>query len=200
MRDDNERQADRPAAKQGRSANVPGDDYLDLQSEGFVALAACVGFPQDLTRVVQATWPKILLCLGSRVDEERHGPLPCRCVDAEGLSPTEARRSWLVALRPNEDRRGPEPCWVFSQVLQQGSSAEFVPERIEDARSWWTRCWRQNRNAMVVVPKVGSTVVFKHHRRSADDRRWFRLRRYRGVETISLDSQISWWRSSFAAC
>lgn len=50
----------------------------------------------------------------------------------------------------------------------------------------WLRCYWQNRNAMVVFPKMGSTVVFKHHRRSASGGRWFRLYRYRGVATFPL--------------
>lgn len=190
MRNDHRCKTDPKATIPGRPADLPGHDHPDLQPEGFVELAACVGFPQDHTRMVQASWPQVLLCLGSRVDEERHGALPCDCVDAEGLPPTETRQAWLVAARHDEDRGGQEPCWVYRQVLQQGSSAEFVPERIEDPRSWWSRCYWQNRNAMVVLPKVGSTVVFKHHRRSPSDGRWFRMRRYRGVEAVALASAV----------
>jgi hypothetical protein len=186
MRDHYRCKTDPAAALAGRRANLSRHDHLDVQSEGFVELAACVRFPQDHTRMVQASWPQVLLCLGSRVDEERHGPLPCDCVDAEGLPPTEARQAWLVASRHDKDRRGQEPCWVYRQVLQQGRSAEFVPQRLESARTWWFGCYQQNRNAMVVVPGVGSEMVFKHHRRSEDDGRWFRLRRYRRVEIFSL--------------
>ena len=172
----------------GWSSYLPCVYHPHLQSEGFVELAACVGFPEVCTRMVQETWPQVLLCLGSRVDEERYGPLPCDCVDAEGLPPTETRQAWLVASWIDQDRSGSQPCWVYSQVLQQGRPAKFIPERFEDARAWWSRCYWTNRNVMVVRAEVGSSVVFKHHRRSTSDRRWFRLRRYRGVESIALGS------------
>ena len=93
MFDDNSRKIDSGTTREGRKTDLSGIDYPHLQSAGFVELAACVGFPKDHTRMVQASWPQILLCLGSRVDEERFGPLPCDCVDAEGLPPTETRQA-----------------------------------------------------------------------------------------------------------
>src|SRR6056297_884325 len=157
---------------------------------GFVALAACLGFPEECTRMVQATWPQVLLCLGSRVDEERHGPLPCGCVDAEGLPATETRQAWLVASWDDADRSGQEPCWVYRQVLQQGRSTEFLSERVENTWLWWLGCYGQNRAAMVVYPNVGSSMVFKHHGRSEGARRWFFTHRYRGVEAVSLGHSL----------
>lgn len=196
MRDDYGRKADPGTAFPRRPADLSGDDYPYLQSAGFVELAACLGFPQDCTRMVQATWPQVLLCMGSRVDEERHGALSCDCVDAEGLPPTETRQAWVVAARPHQDRSSSECCWIYRQVLQQGGSTEFIPERIEDARAWWLRCLIENRNAMVVRPAVGSTMAYKHHRRSASDGRWFRVRRYWGVESIPLASILHWRENS----
>lgn len=186
MLDNNQCTTDPGTAFSGRSTDLSSNDHAYLQSEGFVELAACVGFPKNRTRMVQATWPQVLLCLGSRVDEERYGPLPCDCVDAEGLPSTETRQAWLVATRNDPDRSGKEPGWVYSQVLQQSGSAELIPKRAEDARVWWSECYRKNRAAMVVGPKVGSSMVFKHHRRSASDGRWFRLCQYRGVEVVPL--------------
>lgn len=134
MRDDNRRKTDRPTTQPGLPASLPGDDHPDLQSEGFVELAVCVGFPHNHTRMVQASGAQVLLCLGTRVDEERHGPHPCGCVDAEGLPPTETRQAWLMVSRSKPDRGGQEPCWVYCQVLQQGGSGKLVPQRIENAR------------------------------------------------------------------
>jgi len=190
MLDDYQCKIDSGTTRERRQKDLSCNDHPHLQSEGFVELAACVGFPKVCTRMVQASWPQVLLCLGSRVDEERHGPLPCDCVDAEGLPPTETRQAWLVASRNDPNRSGKECCWVYSQVCQQGGPSEFIPKRIADSRMWWAECYWKNRKAVVVRPKVGSTMVFKHHRCSPSDGRWFRLRRYRGVEIIPMGHSI----------
>ena len=84
----------------------------------------------------------------------RHGPLPCDCLGAEGLPHTETQQAWLVASRIDEDRGGSECCWVLGQVRQQGGPTEFVPERIEDSRVWWSGCYWKNRKAVVVRAKI----------------------------------------------
>lgn len=180
----------------GRDRHTPSVCDVDIQAQGFVELAACLGFPEACTRMAQASWPQVLLCMGSRVDEERYGSLPCDCVDADGNPPTETRSAWLVATRDDPGRGRPQPCWVYSQILQQSPPADFVPERFEDSRVWWSERHRKDRKAVVVFPKMGSVLAFKHHRRSPGDGRWFRLRRYRGVASIPLASVIR-GRSNF---
>ena len=116
-------------------------------------------------------------------------------IRSEGLPATETRQAWLVVSWDDANRGGQKPCWVYRQVLQQGGSAEFVPERVENSRLWWFECYRKNRASVVVCPQVGSSVVFKHHGCAAGARRWFRLRRYRGVAAYPVASHISVWEN-----
>ncbi len=168
------------------AAYLSSHDYANVCGDGFVALAACFGFPKDLSRMVQETGQEVSLLLGSRAPTAWGGPLPCSCMDAEGHDPTEARQAWLVASWYDQDREGQECCWVYGQVRIEEGNESSVPERIEDARAWWVEQYWSDRNAVVVQSAVGASMVFKHNRCSPSDRRWFRLRRYRGVEAFPL--------------
>lgn len=185
---DHRRAVDRSAFEGRGATDLPRYDHVDLCTPGFVELAACHGFPEELPRMVSAAGQEVLLLLGSRVTETWRGSLPCRCLDAEGLPATEARQAWLVATRADEDRSGPQSCWVYSQVCVERDPERPLAERVSDARAWWLDRFGTHRNAVVVRPTVGSVMAFKHIGRSADAWRWFRLRRYRGVETIALHS------------
>ena len=187
MRDYNSGEIDSRSTTSRRNEIVSHLHNADLPALCFVEFAACLGFPKECTRMAQETWPQLLLCMGCRVDEERYGSLPCDCVDADGNSPAETRSAWLVASRNDTDRGGKKPCWVYSQVLQQRASTEFVPQRFEDSRLWWSERYSKDRKAVVVYPKVGSYMAYKHHRRSACDGRWFPMCRFRGVEGVPLD-------------
>ena len=68
------------------------------------------------------------------------------------LPKPDARGWWPHGLTRIEAARNP----VGYPNIAARPSTEFIPERIEDPRAWWLRCYWKNRNAVVVRPEVGS--------------------------------------------